>query len=145
MKLIFVHGEIIAEEFWPVKDIGVKSRTTKRVTINILGWQKKQVCMHFFKNVNVGAKIMTDSWRDYLDLCLQGYQHYNVYHRLHFVGLNDVSIHTQNIERLCKTYKAKYVNTNDYDTLVCYARGFDFGRNMSLRSASPKFEIFFSK
>ena len=146
MKLIFVHGEIIAEEFLPVKDIGVKSRTTKRVTIDILGWQKKQVCMHFFKNVNVGAKIMTDSWRDYLDLCLQGYQHYNVYHRLHFVGLNDVSIHTQNIERLCKTYKPKYVNTNDNGiNSVRYARGFDFGRNMSLRSASPKFEIFFSK
>ena len=147
MKLIFVHGEIIAEEFWSVKDIGVKSRTTKRVTINIFGWQKKQVCKHFLlNNVNVGAKIMTDSWRGYLYLCLHSYQHYNVNHRLLFVGLNDVSIHTQNIERLCKTYKPKYVNTNDNGiNSVRYARGFDFGRNMSLRSASPKFEIFFSK
>ena len=86
---------------------------------------------------------MTDSWRGYLDLCLHSYQHYSVNHRLHFVGYSDVSIHTQNIERLCKTYKHKYVNTNDNDIdPVRYARGFDFGRNMSLRSASPKFKIY---
>lgn len=65
---------------------------------------------------------MTDSWRGYIELSLLEYNHSVVNHLLHFVDPNNAEIYIQNIDRLWKAHKAKYVNTNYFETLTIFLK-----------------------
>ncbi|KAI5152607.1 hypothetical protein ENBRE01_2956 [Enteropsectra breve] len=39
----------------------------------------------------------------------------NINYKLHFIDTDDPLIHTQTIERLWKSFKEKYVNSNNFD------------------------------
>ncbi|KAF7696590.1 hypothetical protein CDIK_1734 [Cucumispora dikerogammari] len=52
------------------------------------------------KNVHINTLVMTDEWKGYLNVENLGFFHKKINHSKHFVGPNDTSIHTQNIENL---------------------------------------------
>ncbi|XP_076066108.1 uncharacterized protein LOC143039752 [Oratosquilla oratoria] len=52
------------------------------------------------KFIKPGSVVYSDSWRAYKQLCDQGYSHFVINHKDHFVDPNNPKVHTQNIERL---------------------------------------------
>ncbi|XP_065321146.1 uncharacterized protein LOC135928618 [Gordionus sp. m RMFG-2023] len=57
------------------------------------------------KHVHTDSTIMTDKWKGYNNLNDNGYDHYSVNHSQNFVDPNDISTHTQRIERLWRDLK----------------------------------------
>ncbi|KAI5151741.1 hypothetical protein ENBRE01_2351 [Enteropsectra breve] len=84
---------------------------------------------------------MTDCWRVYNQLSFFGYLHDRINHKLHFIVPYDPLIHTQIIERLWKSFKEKYVNSNNFDYLCKMAKRFTIEKNLSLKLLCEKYEF----
>ena len=55
--------------------------------------------------IRPGTRIISDEWKTYPSLEEEGYVHNSVNHSIEFVLSDDLSIHTQNIERSWKSLK----------------------------------------
>lgn len=57
-------------------------------------------------NINIGTRIISDSWRSYRNIYSLGFNHSMINHSLNFIDPLDPTIYTQNIERLWRSIKS---------------------------------------
>lgn len=131
-------GRILAgERYWLIGGI---DRSTRNIHLQVVRRRTKAICNDFIRShVEPNTHIMTDMWRGYNDLSRLGFLHSKVNHRNGFVNPIDGNINTQMIERLWKSFKAKYRYNNNFDTITSKAKRFVFEYNLSLKTASSKF------
>jgi hypothetical protein len=131
-------GRILrGERYWI---IGAICRSTKLISCELVRNRTSRICSDFVRNnIESNAHIMTDFWRGYNSLVNFGYAHSKINHKLHFVDPDNPNIHTQNIERLWKSFKSKCVNTNSYDYILKSMRRFVFEKNMDLKLPYERF------
>ncbi|KAI5152730.1 hypothetical protein ENBRE01_2961 [Enteropsectra breve] len=114
----------------------------ENIALQVVRRRTSVVCTNFVRdNVETTSHIMTDCWRGYNQLGYFGYTHDRINHKLHFVDPENPLIHTQTIERLWKTFKERFVNSNNFNFLVKMAKRFTIEQNLSLKLPSENFEF----
>ncbi|KAI5148364.1 hypothetical protein ENBRE01_0270 [Enteropsectra breve] len=133
-------GRILAgERYWI---IGAICRETKNIALQVVRRRTSVICSNFVRsNIDTSSRVMTDCWKGYGQLSYFGYNHDTINHKKHFVDPDDPTIHTQNIERLWKTFKEKYANSNNFNYLCKAAKRFTIEKNLSLKLPCEKFEF----
>lgn len=85
----------------------VHKKTRRPILKMVKSRSRRTLLPLILKNVKRGSYIYSDSWRAYVNaLNINGYKHYPVNHRDHFVDPQTGS-HTQHIERFWRTIKSE--------------------------------------
>ena len=72
------------------------------------------------RNVRPSTSVITDCWGGYVNLGRAGFSHDTVNHSENFVNPNNISVHTQTVERLWKTVKAEIPKASKHSDRIYY-------------------------
>ncbi|KAJ4431765.1 hypothetical protein ANN_20370 [Periplaneta americana] len=77
----------------------------RRLKINVEKRDTATLLPLIIKWIKPGTRIMTDQWEAYKEISEHNFQHSIVNHSLEFVNAEDLSVHTQNVERMWRCVK----------------------------------------
>lgn len=140
-KRKYNHGRILAcQSVWLIGGI---CRETGEIFLKFSTTRTSEVLTRLLTDAIVsGSQVITDCWRGYLQILLNGFFHTTVNHSYNFVSPINPLVHTQRVERLWRTIKDFIPRNVRREFLESYGAAFKVSREIGIDGKLYRFRTF---